>query len=49
LGEELAAWQRRVAAKFPTANPNYAANLPNGRASIRPGSAEAALTKTKQK
>ena len=49
LGEELAAWQRRVAAKFPTANPNYAANLPNGRASIRPGSAEAALPKTKHK
>ncbi len=49
LRTELAAWQRTVGAKFPTANPTYDATTPSGRASIRPGSPEANTQKAKQK
>ena len=49
LRTELAAWQRTVGAKFPTANPTYDDTKPNGRASIRPGSPEANTQKAKSK
>jgi arylsulfatase A-like enzyme len=49
LRTELAAWQRTVGAKFPTANPTYDDTKPNGRASIRPGSPESNAQKAKQK
>ncbi len=49
LRSELAAWQRSVGAKFPTANATYDVTKPSGRASIRPGSPEANTQKAKQK
>lgn len=49
LRAELAAWQRTVGAKFPVANTAYDATKPNGRASPRPGSAEAAQNPKKKK
>ena len=49
LRAELAAWQRTVGAKFPTANANYDVTKPNGRASIRPGSPESNNPKAKSK
>jgi hypothetical protein len=48
LRTELAAWQRTVGARFPTVNPTFDATQPDGRASVRPGSA-AAVQKTKRK
>ncbi len=38
LRDELHAWQTQVGAKFPTPNPNYDKNQPNGRAAARPAS-----------
>jgi hypothetical protein len=48
LRTELAAWQRTIGARFPTVNPTFDATQPDGRASVRPGSA-AAVQKTKRK
>lgn len=49
LRAELTAWQRDVGAKLPITNPTYDPAQPNGRASPRPGSAEAAATKQQKK
>lgn len=35
LRTELAAWQKQVGAKFPSPNPNFDANKPNGRSAKR--------------
>ena len=49
LRAELAAWQRTVGAKFPTANANYDVTKPNARAALRPGSPESNAQKAKQR
>ncbi len=38
LTRQLRAWQTEVGAKSPIHNPNYKANLPDGRAAKRPAS-----------
>ena len=41
MRDELHAWQRQVGAKFPIPNPKYDPARPSGRATGRPGGAEA--------